>query len=98
MAMGLLDIKFHKYQLKRITSALKRRGLAPEIDGDAWGIHGPHDKDMNYQWYEGWAYNEDNPDDFVYVHIYPRVVYAIDPEESYSKQYTQENRIWINQE
>ena len=89
--MGLIDFKFEEYHLKRIKSALKRRELAPEVDGDAWEIHGPH-QGMNYQWYEGWAYYEDNPDEFVYVHIYPRAVYEIDPDDN-SNQYIPENKI-----
>ncbi|MFC2094547.1 hypothetical protein ACFLSH_02850 [Bacteroidota bacterium] len=91
--MGFLDFKWDKYHLRRITSSLKRRGLTPEVDGDAWQIHGPH-QGMNYQCYEGWAYFEDSPDDYVYVHIMPRAVYEVDPDDK-NIQYTQENRITI---
>lgn len=92
--MGDLDFKSkqEKEHLKRITSALKRRGLIPELDGDAWQVHGPH-QDMNYQWYEGWAYYKDDPEDSVYVNIYPKRVYAIDPSGSPYGQYTVENEI-----
>ena len=62
--MGILDFKWDKYHLRRITSALKRRGLAPEVDGDAWEIHGPH-PGFNYQMYEGWAYYLDHPNEFI---------------------------------
>ena len=82
--------------MNRITSALKRRGLLPELDGDAWEVHGPH-QGMNYQWYEGWAYYSNDKNEYLFVHIYPRAVYSIDPNEPYIKQYTIENRIYIDQ-
>ena len=91
--MGFIDFEFDEYHVKRIISALKRRGLAPEIDGDGWQIHGPH-PGCDYQMYEGWAYYLDNPKEFIYINIMPRAVYEVDPDDN-SIQHTLESRIPI---
>ena len=93
MQMGIIDFEFEEYHLKRITSTLKRRGLAPEIEGEGWEVHGPH-PGFNNQMYVGWAYYLDNPKEFIYVNIMPRAVYAVDPDDN-NIQHTQENRIPI---
>ena len=52
--MGYLNFETGDYHLKRITSALKRRGLAPYIESEEWQVHGPH-PGYNKQIYRGWA-------------------------------------------
>ncbi len=76
--MGFLNLETDdddKRYLPRIKSALKRRGLRPDIECD-WEIHGPHYPDMPYYVLIGTAYNEEI--DEIYVAIYPHAVYQID--------------------
>ena len=58
--MGFLDFEdeYDRRHLKRIKSALIRRGLQPDLEGD-WEIHGPH-QGMNYQVQIGWAFDKEN--------------------------------------
>jgi len=53
---------------------LGRRGLKPDLDS-GWEVYGPH-RDMNYQMYVGYAYDETG--EYFCVAIYPRAVYEID--------------------
>jgi hypothetical protein len=91
--MEHLNFELGDLHLKKITSALRRRDLAPEIDGEGWQVHGPH-SGCKYQMYEGWAYDLDNPNEFIYVHILSRFVYEVDPGDN-NNQYTEENLIPI---
>ena len=93
--MGFIDIDDAEndpripHYLKRIKSALARRGLVPDLEDSEWEIHGPH-QDMNYHVLIGWA--QDKKCEWYCVAIYPNAVYEIDDPDDWWKV-SNENRI-----
>ena len=75
--MGYLDFEKEPYHRRRITAALRRRGMKPDLEED-WEIHGPHHPELPYQVYVGYAQAKDDPTDCPCVAIYPRGVYEIE--------------------
>src|SRR6266702_5407294 len=74
--MGVLNFETEQYHLRRVTAALQRRGMIPDLEED-WEIHGPHEG-MNFQVYVGYAISLADPQDTPCVAIYPKAVYEIE--------------------
>lgn len=91
--MSILDLNQEREHLERIKSALKRRGMSPEIKELEWEVHGPH-PDMNYQIYIGYG-NYILEEGGKWLVIYPRAVYELpdqDPDNWW--KVSLEDKIW----
>jgi hypothetical protein len=84
--MGSIDLEDddNRRYLKRVNSALARRGLTPDLSKE-WEIRGPH-AHMNYEVLVGEA-------DGIWVSILPWTVHEVDGPDSWYKC-TPENRIY----
>lgn len=94
--MGVLNFKKESYHLQKITDALQKRGMIPDLEED-WEIHGPHGPEMNFQVYVGYAIVKDDPTDCPCVSISPKGVYEIDDPSDWGK-IDPEKRITIPQQ
>src|SRR5947207_1667382 len=78
--MGLLNFETEVAHRQKITTALRRRGLVPDLE-EEWEIHGPH-AGMNFQVYVGYVISQDDPSESfcvaVSLHGAQRGVYEID--------------------
>ena len=52
--MGFIDWQEEPVHRRKITAALRRVGLRPDLEED-WEVHGPHAPEMNCQVYVGYA-------------------------------------------
>ena len=89
--MGVLNLRKETYHQQRITSALRRRGMLPDMK-EEWEIHGPHHPELPYQLYVGYAISQEDPSDCPLVAIYPKAVYEIEDRTNWGRV-TPERRI-----
>lgn len=78
--MGVLNFEEQPHHRRKITDALRHRGLMPDLV-EEWEVHGPH-AGMNFQVYVGYAVSKDDPLDCfcvaISLHGTGRGVYEID--------------------
>ncbi len=75
--MGMLNLKKEPFHLQKITNALQRRGMIPDVK-EGWEVHGPHHPELPYHVYVGIAISKNDASDCPLVAIYPHAVYEIE--------------------
>jgi len=65
--MGVLNFETEPHNRQKITAALQRRGMMPDLEED-WEVHGPHEN-MNFRVYVGYAISKDDLSDCPLVAI-----------------------------